>query len=284
MFLVAVGLAALACADQPTDLGEGLTANLALAPVFPALASNQAMTLDAWQVQVIRPGQGVIAEGAGAVTPTQTTIMVSLTVTLQSECEDLIIRIELSGGGEVQYRSEASSRVCAGGGNQPQTPQLEWVGPVIGLSPADIPVSLLEGSSPVTRTLTVTNQGGGTLNWTATDNGAWLSLSPTSGSLGPGQSQPITVTVTGLDLNPGVHQAPITVSAPEALNSPQTVAVTLQVTPGPRIGLNPLPLSFTTLQGENPPPQSFTVTNLGGGTLNWSATDNAAWLDRKSVV
>ncbi len=130
MFLVAVGLAALACADQPTELGDGLTANLALAPVFPALASNQAITLDAWRVQVIRPGQGVIAEGAGAVTPTQTTITVSLTVTLQSECEDLIIQIELSGGGEVRYRSETSSRVCAGGGNQAQTPQLEWVGPV----------------------------------------------------------------------------------------------------------------------------------------------------------
>lgn len=47
----------------------------------------------------------------------------------------------------------------------------------------------------------------------------------------------------------------------------------------PVISVNPSRLSFTVEQGNgNPPPQTLTISNGGGGTLNWSATDNASWL------
>jgi len=45
------------------------------------------------------------------------------------------------------------------------------------------------------------------------------------------------------------------------------------------IGASPTSLSFTAQQGGgNPAAQTVSISNTGGGTLNWSASDNAAWL------
>src|SRR5262249_3070903 len=50
-------------------------------------------------------------------------------------------------------------------------------------------------------------------------------------------------------------------------------------TTSPTIGVSPSSLSFTaTAGGANPANQSLSITNTGGGTLNWSATSNASWL------
>lgn len=47
----------------------------------------------------------------------------------------------------------------------------------------------------------------------------------------------------------------------------------------PIIGMSPTSLAFTTTQGNaNPPTQGLSISNLGSGTLTWSATENAAWL------
>ena len=47
----------------------------------------------------------------------------------------------------------------------------------------------------------------------------------------------------------------------------------------PAIGASPASLSFTAQAGaSNPTAQTLTVSNTGGGTLSWSASDNAPWL------
>jgi len=47
----------------------------------------------------------------------------------------------------------------------------------------------------------------------------------------------------------------------------------------PAIGASPTSLSFTATQGgSNPATQTLNISNTGGGTLTWSAGDNAAWL------
>lgn len=106
--------------------------------------------------------------------------------------------------------------------------------PTISLSPTSLTFSAVQGgANPAPQTVTITNSGplGSTLNWSATDDAAWLSLSPTSGSLASGASQPMTVSVDISGLGPGTYSATITVSDPNATNSPQTVGVTLVVTP-----------------------------------------------------
>jgi len=264
------------------DVDGGYSAYLSLGAVFPEQASHQLSLVDAWRVQIRRPGEGVIAEDAGSVGPEQQTVTVELSVTLETPCEMLTILIELSSNGEVWFRSEKVEEICAGSDNGIQGQEMLWVGPVLGLSSAGLSFNLEEGGDPLTQSLIVTNQGGGTLNWSASEDRWWLGLSPTSGSLGAGQSESISVTVSDLDLTGGQYQGLITVSDPDAVNSPESVSVTLNYTQLPRIGLSGTALSFVTDELLDPDPQSLTITNVGGGTLNWAANEDMGWIDLSS--
>jgi hypothetical protein len=87
----------------------------------------------------------------------------------------------------------------------------------------------------ITKSLLVTSMGGG-LQWTATTNVQWLTLSPASGSA------PSTLSVSLNDrvknLGTGTYTAAVTVTAPNALGSPVTVTVTLNVSAGTMIAVN----------------------------------------------
>jgi 3-phytase len=54
--------------------------------------------------------------------------------------------------------------------------------------------------------------------------------------------------------------------------------VTVTVTQGPAIDLSPTTLAFATAEGGSPASKTFTVTNAGSGTLNWSASENEGWV------
>ncbi|WP_051961643.1 DUF1349 domain-containing protein [Methylobacter sp. BBA5.1] len=154
--------------------------------------------------------------------------------------------------------------------------------PTIGVSPGSLSFAATEGSNPANQTLAITNAGGGTLNWTASADGAapaWLAVSPTSGT-GDGT---LTVSVNSASLAPGTYTKAITIAAEGATNTPQTVNVTLTVSPAdnPTIGVSPGSLSFTATAGSNPANQTLAITNAGGGTLNWTASADGsapAWL------
>ena len=148
--------------------------------------------------------------------------------------------------------------------------------PAIGASPASFSFTAQVGSNPATQTLTISNTGGGTLNWTASDNAPWLTLSTTSGT----GNSPTTLTVNTAALTAGNHNALITLTAPGATSVTVPVALTIAAAPvPPAIGVSPLSLSFTAQQGgANPATQALAISNTGGGTLTWTASDDAAWL------
>jgi hypothetical protein len=75
------------------------------------------------------------------------------------------------------------------------------------------------------QTFLISNSGGGTLNWTLTDDASWLDYSPASGT-GPGE---VSVSVNPAGLTTGTYTGTITITDPDAFNSPQTVTVTLKV-------------------------------------------------------
>src|SRR5205085_10392729 len=53
--------------------------------------------------------------------------------------------------------------------------------PTIGVSPSSMSFSATAGgANPAGQALSISNTGGGTLNWTASSNQTWLSISPTS--------------------------------------------------------------------------------------------------------
>lgn len=149
--------------------------------------------------------------------------------------------------------------------------------PAIALSSLGLSLSSQQGNSPPPpQVLTVSNRGGGTLNWNATTNTSWLILSPASGT-GNGT---VTISLASGSLEVGTHTGLVTVNAPGA--QPVSVPITLTVTAAPvppAIGVSSPSLSFTAQQGgSNPTAQPLSIRNTGGGTLSWTARDNVAWL------
>ena len=84
---------------------------------------------------------------------------------------------------------------------------------------------VIGGNLPETQTVTISNTGKGTMNWTVTGDADWLSCSPDSGT----NAGVITVTVDPTGLEPGGYMGILTVTAPNASNTPQTVNVYLNV-------------------------------------------------------
>jgi hypothetical protein len=151
--------------------------------------------------------------------------------------------------------------------------------PHLSLNPTTLTFSAVQnGSLPGSQSFTITNTGGGTLNWSVTDNATWLDESPASGN---SNSQVITVSINTTNKTPGTYNATITVSSTNADNSPQAVAVAYNISePSPRISLNPTSLSFSAVRtGRFPASKTFSLTNTSVGTLNWSISDDAAWLN-----
>ena len=155
--------------------------------------------------------------------------------------------------------------------------------PVIALNSSGFSFSAQQGTSaPPPRLLTVSNHGGGILNWNATTSAAWLTLSPASGT----GSGIVSISPMNGSLGPGTHTGSITLRAPGA--QPVSIPVTFTVTPPPvppAIGVSAPSLSFTAQQNSsNPPPQALNIRNTGGGTLTWTASDNVAWLTLSSTT
>lgn len=171
--------------------------------------------------------------------------------------------------------------IGAGAANSPQTVTVTFditaaPTPTIGLSATSLSFSAVQGgSNPANRTISISNSGSGTLNWTASESATWLNINPASGT-GTGT---ITVSANTAGMTAGTSNAPITIAATGATNTPQIVTVSLIVTAPAAIGFSPTSLGFTATQGgANPTSQALTISNTGGGTLTWTASDNAAWL------
>ncbi len=135
------------------------------------------------------------------------------------------------------------------------------------------------GGNPVAQTLAVRNSGGQPLTWTARASQAWVRLNPGSGSLQGGESVQVYVYVELAGLGSGTHQAEITITAPGAQGSPAIVSVTLIIERPAVLSVTPLQLTFSGKVGRaNPPPQSITIRNAGGGVMLWSGRADASWL------
>jgi hypothetical protein len=128
----------------------------------------------------------------------------------------------------------------------------------------------------VAESITIANDGGGTLNWTAAKTQTWLSLDAASGT----GDAALGVSVDVAGLTAGTYTDTITIAATGATGSPKTVAVTFTVQPPPAvIAVSATSLTFTAATGgANPAAQTMTITNTGGGTMNWTASKTQSWL------
>ncbi len=85
------------------------------------------------------------------------------------------------------------------------------------------------GDDPDEETIEIENSGEGTLDWYASENAGWLSISPRNGSLDAGESEDLDVFVNLGSLEEGEYEAEITIQDNDATNSPVTVDVVLTV-------------------------------------------------------
>src|SRR6266568_5008481 len=154
---------------------------------------------------------------------------------------------------------------------------------VLQLTPAVLSFTGVDGSaSPAPQVVTVSNPGVRPLNWSTSsgtqDGSNWLTLSPQSGTVIKGNSQPVTIGVNSSMLLPGVYYGSVTFSnsGTEAImGSPQTIYVSVTILPQCAIQIMPGGLNFTAVYLQ-PAPGAKTISvgvNQGcTAPLNWSDT------------
>ncbi len=102
--------------------------------------------------------------------------------------------------------------------------------PTIALSLASLSPSCFIGDDATSQTFDIWNSGTGTLTYTISDDAPWLVCTPDSGT-STGEHDTITVNYNTTSLAVGTYSATITIEDPEATNTPQTISVSLDVTP-----------------------------------------------------
>jgi len=152
--------------------------------------------------------------------------------------------------------------------------------PEISFNPESLTFSAVEGgSASADKTLEIWNSGGGTLNWVLSDDAAWLSENPTSGS-STSEHDTVVLSVDTTGMSDGDYSASITITADGANNSPQKVPVSLHISPAaPQISFKPESLTFTAVEGGSTPAnEMLEVWNSGIDTISWTLSDDAEWL------
>lgn len=188
--------------------------------------------------------------------------------------------------------SYANTNVClkafASGSTTP-TPGALSVSPTTGLSSTGV-----QGGpfSPASQAYTLTNTGGTAINWAASATSPWVSLSTSGGSLAAGASITLTLSVnsTANSLAAGSYSDTVTFTNATNGTGNTTRGIALQVnsatpTPGalsvsPSTGLS----SSGAVGGPfSPTSATYTLTNTGGDTITWAASDTASWASLSST-
>jgi len=170
--------------------------------------------------------------------------------------------------------------------------------PKIWMSPKNFTFTAIDGgTNPSSKSLSIRNDGCGTLKYSIDWNASWLSVNPDSGQ-SYGDTNKHTVSVDAGGLSTGIYKGTITITDPKASNSPQIVNVTLELDSPPTdnkisVSCNPSSggtntivsisilikgnLQDITVFGLDMTfdPNIFQFQSVGKGTLtgNWAAVD-----------
>lgn len=164
--------------------------------------------------------------------------------------------------------------------------------PIMGATPLSLNFSTTQGMpNPPGQVVTITNTGRSLLNWHTTVNimTSWLAASPTGGSIAPGQTGQVTISIYTANLTPNTYVGQVVFAGTEsngnpASGSPQTITVNLLVLPPCTLQQPSLSsVAFSATQGSpNPGAQSVSITGTGNCAwpLSWHATvkNQASWL------
>lgn len=128
--------------------------------------------------------------------------------------------------------------------------------PVLSISTNALSFVATQGSAsnPIPGSVSVSNSGGGTLNFTASSDSPWLTVAPTSGAA----PQTLQISAATGSLTASVNTGHITISSPGATGSPAIITVTFLVAPVPantpfwaQWGANPQHSGSVAVAGQN---------------------------------
>lgn len=155
----------------------------------------------------------------------------------------------------------------------------------LSTSPSSLSFSGTQGeATPPSQTITFWKGNDRTRNWAATPGAAWMTISPSSGTISTERDQ-MTVSVNLTGLSAGTYSTAVVIAV-DGLKGrgnltaiPVTLTVTGTTSSTPSISLAPTALSFSGVAGGTAPAaQSINLSNPTGGTLAWGVSSNAAWL------
>jgi uncharacterized protein (TIGR03437 family) len=170
--------------------------------------------------------------------------------------------------------------------------------PQLSVSPLTENLTLTQSTSPASGQATVSNTGGGTLQFSAQatgNQGTWLTVSGSgSGSATPSTPASLSFTADPTGLTPGIYTGQITVQDANS-TAHAVIDVTMAVAQATQsITLSQSGLTFSAIAGEQTPPaQPFTVSSQGTGSLSWTAqpqtvstpeSDTPNWLSITSAA
>ncbi len=291
------GPARLSFSATVTDLGVGQVQQVAtftssqgnaqVQVFFDVLASNPVLSVGSrGMLFTAQSGGGnpepqtttIVNDGTGALNWTASATggsWLSIRPAAGTAPSTLGVTINISGLAPGQYEGRVTVTAANASGSPasfPVTLQVSAVRPSIVLSSTTLSFSARQGCpSPDAHAVGVTNPGGA-LSWTATTStttgGPWLGALPASAT---GEAV-LVVRANTVGLSAGAYSGKVEVAAGGASNSPQNIAVQLQVGPAPTFLPGPATLNFTTQPGVDPLAQRFSIDGLNECGVSWTAT------------
>ncbi len=132
------------------------------------------------------------------------------------------------------------------------------------------------GANAESQSFYVYNSGSGTVTYSVTDDVGWLDCNYSVNTAST-TANLVTVNYTTAGLASGTHTATITVDGGSA--GTKTIAVTLTVNATPVLSVSPSSISVAGIEGVAGPNSSFTITNIGEGTADYSVSSVESWLN-----
>ena len=137
----------------------------------------------------------------------------------------------------------------------------------IKVSPTNISfTSTGNDSSPSKQILKISNTGSGALEWNLISSAPWVYVNPNNGIL-VDESELVDVTIDTTGMEAGNYSAIITVDAPQAMNSPQSITVYLSISSSKQLTLDP---SWTSGVQLLTPNNGYTGVKVRPTSFSWN--------------
>lgn len=148
--------------------------------------------------------------------------------------------------------------------------------PVLTVSPNAVEDTARANSNETKETqVSITNDGGGTFTWTASDRSDWIRLEPSEGDV-PGT---LMITLDPDNLGPGTYEAVVLVTAMSTADTQVTTIPVTFVVQRPGLNVSPSTIDRSTNVGSGAVfNETVQISNSGTGRLDWTASEGKSWL------